>query len=178
MGEVVETAAAVPSGVEVDPFFGQSAAPYAVERHWACGPRGPFQGSPAATGRFTGCVPVVVPSFRARLNGGVTANLFVPSALCGDLGWCAVGKGLVKPLDEHVVESSAATIHRDGHAAPLSSAREGHRRELSAVIRAVDFGPRLRQRHVECLDAEVGGERVGNRHDSTLRLSRSMTAVR
>ena len=66
-----------------------------------------------------------------------------------------------QPFDEHVVESAAATIHRDRHTSLFQSAREGRRRELRSLIGIEDFWPCSRQRRIEGFDTEVSCQRVG-----------------
>jgi hypothetical protein len=64
-------------------------------------------------------------------------------------------------LDEHVVESPATAVHRDGNAALLQSAREGRRRELGSLVGVEDFRAGVGQRRIESIHAEVAGQRVG-----------------
>lgn len=66
-----------------------------------------------------------------------------------------------QPLDEHVVDRSAATIHTDRHAVRVQPRRERRGRELASLIGVEELGGRSGERFVERLFQRLQAEAAG-----------------
>src|SRR6201989_79508 len=67
-----------------------------------------------------------------------------------------------QPLDEDVVHAPALAVHADRDAIPLQGAGKIVTGELAALVGIEDFRSAIaRERFLECLDAKIGVERVG-----------------
>ena len=67
-----------------------------------------------------------------------------------------------QPLDEDVVHTPALAVHADHDPVPFQGTGEVVASELAALVGIEDFRSAIaRERFLECLDAKIGVERVG-----------------